>query len=323
MSATTPGPGASTTLAAALAAAELAETHPELVVCTADSTKTMAMSRFAELYPERTFDFGIMEQCTVTAAAGLAASGFRPLVASYGVFLTMRALEQLRTFCALPNLPVVFLSGNSGLVAGLLGPTHQAVDDLALMRAIPNLTVLAPADAVGAAEAIRVALEEVAGPTFVRVGGPTPPVHRPGYRLTPGRATLVAETGRDVSIFACGIMVSRAVEAAERLRADGRGARVFDAASIKPFDADTAAEEAARTGALVTAEEHSVIGGLGSAVAEALAERRPAPLERVGIRDQFGETGPPARLLEEYGLTVEAIVAAADQAIARRETAHG
>lgn len=318
MRAPEPGSVASTTQAAALAVAELAETHPELVVCTADSTKTMAMTRFAELYPRRTFDFGIMEQCTVTAAAGLATCGFRPVVASYGVFLTMRALEQLRTFCALPNLPVIFLSGNSGLVAGLLGPTHQAVDDLALMRAIPNLTVLAPADGVAAAEALRVAIEEVAGPTFVRVGGPTPALYRPGYRLQPGRATLVAETGQDVSIFACGIMVHRAIEAAERLRIAGRGARVFDAASIKPFDADAAATEARRTGALVTAEEHSIIGGLGSAVAEALAERWPAPLERVGIADRFGETGPPARLLEAYGLTVEAIVAAAERAIARR-----
>lgn len=323
MSASGAGPVASTTLAAALAATELAETHPELVVCTADSTKTMSMARFAELYPERTFDFGIMEQCTVTAAAGLAASGFRPVVASYGVFLTMRALEQLRTFCALPNLPVVFLSGNSGLVAGLLGPTHQAVDDLALMRAIPNLTVLAPADPVAAAEAIRVAIEEVDGPTFIRVGGPSPAVHQAGYRLRLGRATLVAETGRDVSIFACGVMVSRAIEAAERLRAEGRGARVFDAASIKPFDSATVAEEAAYTGAVVSAEEHSVIGGLGSAVAEALVERRPAPLERVGIRDRFGETGPPSQLLEEYGLTVESIVAAAGRAIARRSTPPG
>src|SRR4051794_27950349 len=157
--------------AAARAATELAERYPGLVVLTADSTQTMGMARFAELYPERLFDFGIMEQCTVTAAAGLATCGFRPLVASYGVFLTMRALEQVRTFVAMPNLPVILLSGLSGLAAGLMGPTHQAVDDLAFMRAVTNMTVFTPADAVASAEVVRVALEEVDGPSFIRVGG--------------------------------------------------------------------------------------------------------------------------------------------------------
>src|SRR5436190_3144821 len=133
----------------------------------------MGMNRFGELYPERIFDFGIMEQCTVTAAAGLATCGFRPVVASYGVFLTMRALEQVRTFCAIPSLPVIFLSGNSGLAAGILGPTHQAVDDLAFMRSVPNMSVFVPADDVAAAEALRVALEEIDGPSFIRAGGVT------------------------------------------------------------------------------------------------------------------------------------------------------
>jgi transketolase len=278
----------------------------------------MAMNQFGELYPERIFDFGIMEQCTVTAAAGLATCGFRPVVASYGVFLTMRALEQLRTFCAVPNLPVVFVSGNSGLAAGVLGPTHQAVEDLALMRAVPNLTVLAPADGLAAAEAVRVALEEVDGPTFIRVGGNTPAVHQPGYRLEPGRAALLADYGRQASILACGTMVVRALEAAQLLQRAGVGVRVLDCASIKPFDDQAVAREARLTGALVSAEEHSIVGGLGGAVAEALAAGQPAPLERVGIADRYGDSGAVSTLLEVYGLTATAIVQAVQRAIARR-----
>ena len=309
---------ASTLQAAGRAVAELGELHPELVVITSDSTKTMAMGSFAELYPERLFDFGIMEQCTVTAAAGLATCGFRPLVASYGVFLTMRALEQVRTFVALPNLPVVLLSGNSGLSAGVLGPTHQAVDDLAFMRAVPNMTVFAPADSVATAEAVRAALEDVAGPSFIRVGGMTATVYDPGYRLTPGRASLLVDHGRDASIFACGVMLVRALEAAEQLRAEGINVRVLDAPTLKPFDVEAVRREAELTGALVAAEEHSIVGGLGGAVAEALTATRPAPLERVGIPDRYGETGAVADLMREYGLTSDAIVAATRRAIERR-----
>ena len=318
MTSSVPRRSASTTLAAARAVAELGELHPELVVLTADSTKTMAMHQFGELYPERIFDFGIMEQCTVTAAAGLATCGFRPVVASYGVFLTMRALEQVRTFVALPNLPVILVSGNSGLSAGLLGPTHQAIDDLAFMRAVPNMTVFAPADAVAAAEAVRVALEEVDGPSFIRVGGATEVLHSPGYRLRPGRVSLMADHGRAASIFACGVMLPRALAAAEQLRAEGIEVRVLDAPSLKPFDVEAVQQESELTGALVTVEEHSVIGGLGGAVAEALAATRPAPLERVGVQDRYGETGPVPELLREYGLTPDAIAEAVRRAIGRK-----
>jgi transketolase len=279
MTTTAPRESASTTLAAARTVAELGELHPELVVLTADSTKTMAMNRFGELYPQRIFDFGIMEQCTVTAAAGLATCGFRPLVASYGVFLTMRALEQVRTFVALPNLPVIFVSGNSGLAAGILGPTHQAIDDLAFMRAVPNMTVFAPADSIAAAEAVRVALEEVDGPTFIRVGGVTQTLHSLDYRLSPGRATLLADHGRAASIFACGVMVVRALEAAEQLRDEGIEVRVLDAPSLKPFDLEAVRREAELTGALVTAEEHSVIGDSGS-----LRRDRRRPRATRGVR---------------------------------------
>jgi transketolase len=311
---------ASTLQAAGRAAAELGERYPHFVVLTADSTQTMAMARFAELYPQRLFDFGIMEQCTVTAAAGLATCGFRPLVASYGVFLTMRALEQVRTFVALPNLGVILLSGNSGLSAGILGPTHQAVDDLAFMRAVPNMTVFTPADAVATAEALRVALEEVVGPSFIRVGGLAGTVHPADYRLHIGRATLLLDRGREASIIACGVMTALALDAAERLHAEGIGVRVLDIPTIKPLDTEAVCAEAELSGALVTAEEHSVIGGLGGAAAEALAATRPAPLERVGIADRYGETGSVAELMAEYGLTADAISAAVKRAIARRDT---
>jgi transketolase len=310
--------GESTTLAAGRVVAELGETHPELVVVTSDSTKTMAMAKFAELYPERLFDFGIMEQCSVTAAAGLATCGFKPVVASYGVFLTMRALEQIRTFCAVPKLPVVFVSGNSGLAAGILGPTHQAVDDLAFTRAVPNLTVFTPADAIAVGAALRAALDVVDGPSFIRVGGPTPLVHGPDYAIVPGRSALMADYGREASLIACGVMTWRALQAAERLREAGIGVRVLDVPTLKPFDDAAIAREAELTGALVSCEEHSIIGGLGGAVAEALSTTRPAPLERVGIADRPGETGAVDVLFEEYGLGVEHIVAATKRAMARR-----
>lgn len=317
MTATTATPAKSTTLAAGEALADLGARHPEIVVCVADSYQTMSMHLFGARFPERTFDFGIMEQCTVTAAAGLATCGLRPFVASYGVFLTMRALEQLRTFVALPNLPVTFISGHGGLAAAVLGPTHQAVDDLGFARTVPNLRVIVPADATATARAVAATLD-LDGPTFIRVNGPAPALYGPDYRFEPGQATLLADHGHDVSIVACGLLVARALAAAETLREEGIGARVLDLATLKPFDVAALAREAALTGALVTAEEHSAINGLGGAVAEALAATHPVPLERVGIADRYGETGPHAHLLEEYGLTSAAIVAAARRAVARK-----
>lgn len=310
-------PAKSTTLAAGEALAELGAGHPEIVVCVADSYQTMSMHLFGARYPARTFDFGIMEQCTVTAAAGLATCGFRPFVASYGIFLTMRALEQLRTFVALPGLPVTFISGHGGLAAGVLGPTHQAVDDLGFTRTVPNLRVLVPADTIATAAAIEATLA-LDGPTYIRVNGAAPRVYDAGYTFEVGKARLLADHGHDVSIVACGLMVARALDAAAALAALGVGARVLDIATLKPFDTEAIAREAALTGALVSAEEHSIINGLGGAVAEALAASHPAPLERVGIADRFGETGPHAHLLDSYGLTAAAIVSAARRAIARK-----
>lgn len=314
---TTAAPAKSTTLAAGEALAELGASHPEIVVCVADSYQTMSMQLFGARFPARTFDFGIMEQCTVTAAAGLATCGFRPFVASYGIFLTMRALEQLRTFVALPGLPVTLISGHGGLAAGVLGPTHQAVDDLGFTRTVPNLRVLAPADATATAAAVAATLA-LDGPTYIRVNGAAPVVYDAGYQFEVGRARLLADHGHDVSIVACGLMVSRALEAAGELAAAGIGARVLDIATLKPFDTGAIAHEAALTGALVSAEEHSIINGLGGAVAEALAATHPAPLERVGIADRFGETGPHAYLLDAYGLTAAEIATAARRVIARK-----
>lgn len=308
---------ASTVEAFGRALVRLGEVRPDVVACVADTLKTMGVAGFGSRFPERTFNFGIDEANMVMAAAGLSTTGKTPFVATYAVFLTMRTLEQMRTFVAMGHLNVKFVSGLAGLSAALMGPTHEGSEDLAFVRAVPNMTVLVPADAASVEWAVSAAAN-IHGPVYVRVGGAAPSVYEEGQQFTLGKANQVGEDGTDATIIACGVMVAAALDAQERLRAQGIGVRVLDMHTLKPLDADAVVAAARETGAIVTAEEHTIVGGLGGAVAEVLGERYPAPMERVGIRDEYGDTGLHAELLAKFGLTAEAIEAAVKRVIARK-----
>jgi transketolase len=308
---------ASTLDAFGLELAELGSRRREVVALVADTLKTMAVQRLAEARPEQVLNFGIMEQAMVTAAAGLATTGKIPVVATYSVFLGMRTLEQLRTQICLPKLNVKFAAGLGGLSGGTLGPTHQATEDMSIVRGIPNLTVVVPSDAVGMRRALAAAVDWP-GPVYLRVGGACPVVHGADYQFVIGRANELLDLGADATVIANGIMVAKALAAAEELRGQGIGVRVVEMPTLKPLDVEAVLRAAQETGAVVTAEENNVLGGLGGAVAEVLGEGCPVPLRRVGIRDCYGDTGPYPALQEWYGLTVGAIVEAAREVVGRK-----
>jgi transketolase len=296
----------------------LGETRPEVVALGADTMKTMAVVPFAERFPQRTFNMGIAEQNMVMTAAGLATTGKIPFAATFSVFLSMRSLEQLRTFVCYPRLNVKLVGGLGGLTGSVHGPTHLAVEDVSVLRPIANLAVVVPADAV-TAEAATLAAADWPGPLYLRVGTMCPVVYASPPPFQIGRAIPVKPGGRDVTIVAMGVMVSRALEAASRLAQDGIGARVLDMHTVKPLDEAILLDWVSDTGAVVTAEENSIVGGLGAAVAEVLAERHPAPLERVAIPQTFGDTSARYdEVLAHYGLTPDNIVVAARRVISRK-----
>lgn len=309
---------ASTVQAFGRAIVRLGAEREDVVVCVADTAKTMAAAEFERRFPDRLFNFGIAEQNMVMAAAGLAAAGKTPFVATYGVFLSMRALEQLRTFVAYPGLNVKFVAGLGGFAAAHNGPTHHAVEDLGIVRSIPRMALVAPADAVATEQAIEAALD-YPGPVYIRVGGPVPIVHGEGYRLEIGRGVPLRTGGTDAAIIACGIMVGKALEAADLLAGEGFGVQVLEIHTLKPIDRSAIVRVARETGAVVTAEENNLFGGLGSAVAEVLGEEAPAPLERVGIEDCYGDTGTHQELLEKYGLTTARVAEAVRRVVARKK----
>lgn len=289
----------------------------EVVVCVADTLKTMGMDVFAQRFPDRLFNFGIGEQNAVMAAAGLASAGKIPFVASYAVFLSMRTLEQLRTFVAYPHLNVKVLAGLGGYSAGINGVTHAATEDLSVMRAIPGMTVIVPADAVGIEKAVYAAAEHQ-GPVYIRLGMAVPAVHGSDYRFEIGKAVPLRTEGRDATIMVNGIMVARALEAADRLAAEGLRAQVVEMPTVKPIDREAIVRSARETGAIVTVEENNILGGLGSAVAEVLVEEAPVPMERVGIQDRYADTGSQDELLEHFGLTVPHIMESVRRVVARK-----
>jgi transketolase len=295
----------------------LGEQNGQVVVCISDTLKTMGLDGFAKRFPDRLFDFGIGEQDAVMAAAGMASCGKVAFMASYAVFLSMRTLEQLRTFVSYPKLNVKVLAGLGAYSAGILGVTHAATEDLSIMRAIPGMTVICPSDAAGVKAAISAAAE-YDGPVYIRLGMMVPAVHGPDYRFEIGRAVPIRTGGRDAAIIANGIMLSRALDAAERLSSEGISVQVSEMATLKPLDRAEIVRLARETGAIVTAEENNIIGGLGGAVAEVLAEEIPTPMERVGIRDVFADTASQDELLEDFGLTAESIVESVKRAMARK-----
>ena len=297
---------------------ELGHTNKNVVVLDADLSKSTKTSDFSKAFPERFFNMGIAEQNLLGTAAGLAASGKIPFASSFAVFAVGRAYDQIRNTIAYPHLNVKIAASHAGLTVGEDGGSHQMLEDIALMRALPGMTVLVPADAVETKQAIFAAAEHE-GPVYIRLGRPKVPVlFDENYRFQIGKGVLMQD-GTDVTLVATGLMVSKALEAAELLQSENISAAVVNISTIKPLDTGLLANMAEKTGAVVTCEEHNIIGGLGSAVAEALAERHPVPILRVGTEDVFGQSGQPDELLAKYGLTAEKIAEKAKAAIEKKQ----
>ena len=287
----------------------------DIVVFDADLAEATKTVKFKKAYPDRFFDCGIAEGNMISVAAGVATTGRIPFCSSFAMFAAGRAFEQVRNSVGYPHLNVKIGATHAGITVGEDGATHQCLEDLALMRTIPGMTVLNPADAVEARAAVEAAIKHE-GPVYMRFGRAAVPVlfDRASYVFHIGKGIIMGD-GDDVTVVATGIMVDMALQARELLAAEGIRARVINMPSIKPIDAELLVTSARHTGAVVTAEEHTIIGGLGSAVCETLAGICPVPVRRVGIEDQFGRSGKVPALLELYGLTPAHIAAEAKKAI--------
>lgn len=289
---------------------ELAREGFPVVAVDADLSGSTTTAKFAAAYPDRHFNVGVAEQNMIGTAAGLALEGKIAFTGSFAVFATGRAYDQIRNTVCYSDLDVKLTPTHAGITVGPDGGSHQMLEDIALMRVLPGMRVLVPADHAAAQAAIRVAAM-TPGPFYVRLGrAAVPALYDEGYEFQLGRARVIRE-GRDVTLVACGVMVHRALAAADALAEEGIEAEVLDAATIKPLDVATIVSSALKTGRLVTCEEHSVIGGLGSAVAEALAEHAPVRMARVGVNDTFGTSGTPEELMAHFGLTSADVARAA------------
>ncbi|NLJ68377.1 MAG: transketolase family protein [Firmicutes bacterium] len=296
---------------------ELGQVNPQIVVLDADLSASTKTAGFAKAFPERFVQIGIAEQDLIGTAAGLAAAGKVPFASSFAIFATGRAYDQVRNSVAYGNLNVKIAATHAGVTVGEDGGSHQMLEDIALMRALPGMTVIVPADAVEAKLAVKAAAEYV-GPVYLRMGrGAWPVIFGEDHTFEIGKAALLKD-GDAATIIACGIMVSEALKAAEALEAEGFKVRVLDMATVKPLDVEAVLKAARETGAVVTAEEHNIVGGLGGAVAEVLVEHCPVPMERVGVKDVFGRSGTPDELLEYYGLTAREIAAAVKRVVERK-----
>lgn len=298
---------------------KLSNLNDKVVVLDADLSKSTKTAEFKNAAPERFINMGIAEGNMMGVAAGLATCGKIPFASSFAMFAAGRAYEQIRNSICYPKLNVKVCATHAGLTVGEDGATHQSVEDISLMRTIPNMTVINPVDAVETEAAI-LAIADYEGPCYVRLGRLAVETinDEKSYKFEIGKGVTLAE-GNDVTITATGMMVQLALEAKEELSKEGINARIINIHTIKPIDSELLVKAAKETGAIVTAEEHSIIGGLGSAVSEVVTEECPVPVIRVGIKDTFGESGKPAQLLEKYGLTVEAIVNSAKKAISLKK----
>ena len=293
---------------------KLGEINENVVVLDADLSKSTKTYDFSKAFPERFFNMGIAEQNLIGAACGLATAGKIPFASSFAMFASGRAFEIIRNSVCYPKLNVKVCATHAGLTVGEDGASHESVEDISIMRAIPNMTVLVPADGVEAEQMIFEAANTY-GPMYVRLGrSGVPTVCESGYKFKIGKATEL-KSGKDVSIIACGIMVNEALIAANELASEGIDARVINMSTIKPIDREMIIKAAKETKAIVTAEEHSIIGGLGSAVSEVVTEECPVIVKKVGVKDVFGESGTPSALLEKYGLTAKDIVKAVKEAL--------
>ena len=291
---------------------ELGWQYLHMVVLDADVSVSTKTIKFAKQFPNRFFNVGIAEQNLVSTAAGLSLCRKLPFASSYAVFLTGRACEQIRQSVCYPNLNVKLVATHSGITVGEDGASHQALEDIGAMRVLPNMTIIVPADFIETQMAIKAVAIHV-GPTYVRLGrAKVSRVIPEDYKFEIGRA-YTYHMGKDANIIAIGIMVAEALKASELLRSQGIDAGVINMSTVKPIDKETIIEAAKRSGRIVTAEEHSIIGGLGSAVAECLAENYPVRLKRIGVQDTFGRSGHPDKLMELYHLTYRDIAKAVQQ----------
>ena len=291
------------------ALAEFGAKYPDLVVLDADLANATKTNSFQKVFPDRHIDCGIAECNMMGIAAGLATVGKIPFASTFAMFASGRAYEQVRNSIGYPQLNVKIGATHAGITVGEDGASHQCLEDMALMRAIPGMVVINPSDAVEARAAVQAAIEYV-GPVYLRFGRAAVPIinDREDYKFEIGKGELLRE-GSDVTIVATGICVSSALEAADKLAADGISAEVINIHTIKPLDTELIVKSAKKTGKVVTAEEHTIIGGLGGAVCEALSEKAPTPVLRIGINDVFGESGTAAQLVAKYGLDGEGIYA--------------
>ena len=285
----------------------------DYVVLDADLAEATKTIKFKKACPERFFDCGIAEGNMISVAAGLAAAGKMAFASSFAMFAAGRAFEQVRNSVGYPHLNVKIGATHAGITVGEDGATHQCLEDIALMRTIPGMTIVNPADAVEAKAAVEAAMQTY-GPFYMRFGRYACPIVTEGYKFELGKGMMLRD-GKDVTIVATGYMVHLALEAAEALAAEEIDARVVNIHTIKPLDAEIIIKAAKETGAIVTAEEHNIIGGLGSAVAEVVCENCPVPMLRVGVEDKFGKSGKVQPLLEEYGLTAQNIADKARKAV--------
>ncbi|MGL4991946.1 MAG: transketolase family protein [Sarcina sp.] len=297
---------------------ELGQNNDKVVVLDADLSKSTKTADFSKNFSDRFINMGIAEANMMCVAAGMSTCGKIPFVSTFAMFAAGRAFEQVRNSICYPRLNVKICATHAGLTVGEDGASHQSVEDLALMRSIPNMTVISPSDAVETEAAIK-AVAEYNGPCYVRLGraGVNVINDNAEYKFEIGKGVELKK-GTDVTIIATGIMVDEALAAEEILKAEGISANVINIHTLKPLDTDLIIKAAKTTKAIVTAEEHSIIGGLGSAVAEALTEEFPVPVIKVGVKDTFGESGKPAELMEAYGLTAAKIVEAAKKAISMK-----
>ena len=286
---------------------ELGKEHDNLVVLDADLAEATKTGMFKKAFPERHIDCGIAESNMIGIAAGLASTGKVPFCSSFAMFAAGRAFEQVRNSVGYPHLNVKIGATHAGISVGEDGASHQCNEDIALMRVIPGMTIINPSDDVEAKAAVKAAYE-MEGPVYLRFGRLAVPVinDRPDYKFEIGKGIVLRE-GSDVTIIATGLEVNESLEAAKMLEADGISAQVINIHTIKPLDTELVVSAAKKTGKVVTVEEHSVIGGLGGAVAETLAEQCPTKMLRIGVMDTFGESGPAVKLLEKYGLDAAGI----------------
>jgi len=294
--------------------------NPDIVLVCADSLKVIKGEPFKEKYPDRVIDVGIAEQNAVACAAGLASCGLVPFVATYAGFITMRACEQVRTFVAYPGLNVKFVGANGGMGSGEReGVTHQFFEDIGILRTIPGITVVVPADA----SQVRKAVKEVAridGPAYIRIGsGRDPVVFENDEPFELGKIRVLRDYGNDVAIFTNGFVINRALEAGRLLAQEGIKPIIVEVHTLKPLETDAVADILRKTGCAVTVEDHNIIGGLGSAIAETAVANFPVPVETVGLRDIYPESGESEALLDRYNIGINDVILAARKAVARKK----